>query len=700
MSDLLGGGSGGGNGRSTNGGARAPSGPGPIPVQQQRPTGGLRTPRDIMNERQARERRQAEANRAAEEQRQQQLRNPEDERRRRNAEERVHAAGVAGRPPAQSRTEPAPTSDRPQANIGQPATYPGAGSSHVAGGPVNVTSPSRPQDVPAAGRARTSSQSQGQPRPVPPQSTTLPPTGTQRNPQSQSYARPAAEPGPSRTRPGPSTGNPPGAAPAGQSSTGAQQRSSTSTFPHAFERWETLSSHWEGLTSYWIRRLEQNTAETRDEPLVQQMSRQITDLSAAGANLFHAVVELQRLRASSERKFQRWFYETRQEQERAQEREAELMRQLEGSRQVQQDDSSRVSQAEREKRNAEKLVAEMRRELQISKEEARRAWEELGRREQEERERVLSLREGQPTLVGGVQVVPTTGGLSRHGTVSTRAAEEEAEQYYEGNQSPTDTDPFTERSRGAALRHEPDVTALGHTTYASAPTATTTTTTTTRTTLPTTESVPAPLRPHHAPAPSATSSAPTQPVFSEQSPPEHFYTHHGAGTYLHPQDNSDSTPQPTEGDARSYVPSVEASSQASENEVGEWLINDRGEWVRDEQGRRIPYQPRPGSADSDGDSYDVQQELDRERRLAEQYGVSGGYAYGGQTATSAGAQGGYGRYPPAADYSGSGYGGYAPYGSGVHYQLTRLSDVIEEDERSRTSPSRASQASREPNRRA
>jgi hypothetical protein len=59
------------------------------------------------------------------------------------------------------------------------------------------------------------------------------------------------------------------------------------------------------------------------------MPQQIKDLSAAGNNLFHAVVELQRLRASSERKFQRWFFEHRQEQERAQEREAQLVALLE-----------------------------------------------------------------------------------------------------------------------------------------------------------------------------------------------------------------------------------------------------------------------------------------------------------------------------------------------------------------------------------
>lgn len=101
-------------------------------------------------------------------------------------------------------------------------------------------------------------------------------------------------------------------------------------FPHAFERWETLSAHWEGLTSYWLHKLDQNTEAIRTTvPDGNAMSRQITDLSAAGANLFHAVVELQRLRASSERKFQRWFFETKADHERNSEVIGELQRALE-----------------------------------------------------------------------------------------------------------------------------------------------------------------------------------------------------------------------------------------------------------------------------------------------------------------------------------------------------------------------------------
>ncbi|KAI0393392.1 hypothetical protein F5Y17DRAFT_458962 [Xylariaceae sp. FL0594] len=188
------------------------------------------------------------------------------------------------------------------------------------------------------------------------------------------------------------------------------------SFPHAFERWETLSAHWEGLTSFWIRRLEQNAQEIQNDPIAQQLSRQVTDLSSAGANLFHAVVELQRLRASSERKFQRWFMETRSELERNQEVTAMLEAALEEERRSRADAIRQAVEQEQGTSKLHKQLAEMRKELTISKEEARRAWEELGRREQEERDRTTSLQLGHPTIVGGVQVVPMTQGVSRGNT--------------------------------------------------------------------------------------------------------------------------------------------------------------------------------------------------------------------------------------------------------------------------------------------
>ena len=164
-------------------------------------------------------------------------------------------------------------------------------------------------------------------------------------------------------------------------------------FPHAFERWETLSSHWEGLTSYWIRKLQENTNELDGKPIDKQMARQITDLSAAGANLFHAVVELQRLRASSERKFQRWFFDQKTSQEQQEEQIGQLQEQLrqERARRPEVASSASMGKLREEKTKAEEKLREMHRELAISKEEARRAWEELGRREQEERERTRTV---------------------------------------------------------------------------------------------------------------------------------------------------------------------------------------------------------------------------------------------------------------------------------------------------------------------
>jgi hypothetical protein len=136
------------------------------------------------------------------------------------------------------------------------------------------------------------------------------------------------------------------------------------SFPHAFERWEILSAHWEGLTSFWIRRLEDNAKEISGYPLAEQLSRQVTDLSAAGSNLFHAVVELQRLRASSERKFQRWFLKTRAEQERAQERQCFT--------------ESELAEERSKVQKMEQITKELKLELEVTKAEASRAWNELG----------------------------------------------------------------------------------------------------------------------------------------------------------------------------------------------------------------------------------------------------------------------------------------------------------------------------------
>ncbi|KAK3990282.1 hypothetical protein QBC44DRAFT_341891 [Cladorrhinum sp. PSN332] len=206
---------------------------------------------------------------------------------------------------------------------------------------------------------------------------------------------------------GPSGPSQQGESSAAQANASARLKNS---FPHAFERWEALSAHWEGMTSFWLRRLQENTDEAERNPISSQLSRQVADLSAAGANLFHAVVELQRLRASSERKFQRWFFDTRSELERNQEIAAMLETQLEQERQAKAEQTQNFAKLEAENAKNQKLISEMRRELHISKEEARRAWEELGRREQEERDRTVSLQQGLPTIVGGVQVVPMTQG--------------------------------------------------------------------------------------------------------------------------------------------------------------------------------------------------------------------------------------------------------------------------------------------------
>lgn len=374
----------------------------------------------------------------------------------------------------------------------------------------------------------------------------------------------------------------------------AESAKPRSSFPHAFERWETLSAHWEGLTSYWLRKLEQNKDESNRDPLSQQLARQVTDLSAAGANLFHAVVELQRLRASSERKFQRWFFETRTELERAQEIKATLEKALERERRDRADAIRDAVDLERGSSKAQKQLAEMRKELAISKEEARRAWEELGRREQEERDRTLSLQSGLPTIVGGVQVVPMMQGGGFGGRPGTaREAVSHNVEYGQG--------------------------------YAGS----------------------------HPQVPPAVTSPPTAGP---------------SGAYYHPQE------------AGQKVRADRAGGSEGRSTEGEYIVDAAGGMVLDAQGQKMIYVAAPSSEpsvsdDDEADDYDSPPTTNP---------ASGGYEH---HSASAGDGKRAGTYTDPQDYSGQGYG--APGWETVprHHHPTRLSDVLEEDERSRTSAS-------------
>ncbi|PLB34874.1 uncharacterized protein BDW47DRAFT_128675 [Aspergillus candidus] len=567
----------GSTGRTQNGAARAA--PGPVPVNPHPPS-GVRTPTDIM-----RQRRDREARRKAE----QDARDQEQgagERRPQDPQDPAptrapYPAGVAGERPQRrgSRADP-----QPEYRATAPDTAP-------PGIPVAPRRSAPPLQPPMAASNR-------------------PPTATG-PPASAAVPTDPAAPHAAAAPKQPAPATPTAAA-------GQPQQPRRVAFPHAFERWETLSSHWEGLTSYWIRKLEQNNEAMERDPISQQMARQVTDLSAAGANLFHAVVELQRLRASSERKFQRWFFETRAEQERSKEVQAELDRQLRAERQARAESLATFQKTESDRARMEGLLKEMRRELQISKEEARRAWEELGRREQEERDRTTSLRNGEPTIVGGVQVVPMIQGLSGRSNPSNRpptheAPYDEAEKradspeggYYEETPvSPTVTDPFTE---GQRAYQDTDPQRFG-----------------------------------------------TQPPPATTAETTSYYS------------QTAYAPRPTSGND-------EASSEPGEDEYDGYR--------RDPAGAPIVYPP---AMSEESDEF--------EQGSA---GSDHGYPPGTAPTTSAPL---YAGYPPTTvDYTGSSWGEEHEQGweamTPRHRHPTRLSDVLEEEE-PRTTPSRASVASR------
>ncbi|RDL36104.1 Uncharacterized protein BP5553_06716 [Venustampulla echinocandica] len=639
MSDLFGGGpsASAGNGRGNNGSSRTQGAPGATGSP------GIKGPTDIMRERRAREARkkaELEAKEELERARAEEEARAIEENNRRAAERRAATAAGAA---AQQRAAGESGHRGSGGTTGQRISDNSQRSDRRSGGETG-----RPQEtlqgVGRGGRAVGGGEA--------------PPSARPRPAQSQQQSRPA-QPESSRPRPPQpqpiATGAGPTGTPRAESIAPGAARSS---FPHAFERWETLSAHWEGLTSFWIRRLEENSNETSRDPLSQQLSRQVTDLSAAGANLFHAVVELQRLRASSERKFQRWFFETRAEQERAQEIQAMTEASLEQERRERAAAIADAVSKERERSSADKQLAEMKRELQISKEEARRAWEELGRREQEERERTASLRDGQPTVVGGVQVVPMMPSVpSRHG--STREAPPTREEQYPAGSSgsthepegPIDSDiAYQQYSR--AQRAEPTDPFVE-------------------------QSVPRSSRSTPVASPPATSAAYgyeySQAPAVQPASTSAFYQQQ-QGTSLHPVE-LDPALGPSPG-----------SEGAFSDE--EYAINEEGQFIRDARGNKVRYEA--SVSDGGTDEYE-----EHPGRVQQQYAptTSAGQGRGATTATAGrvAAPSGHPSTEPGIDYTGAGYGTGLEWGAVPrHHHPTRLSDVLEEDERSRTSASQIS----------
>ncbi|EPS37396.1 hypothetical protein H072_8917 [Dactylellina haptotyla CBS 200.50] len=470
-----------------------------------------------------------------------------------------------------------------------------------------------------------------------------------------------------------------------------------SPFPHAFERWEMLSAQWEGLTRYWNRRLEQHQEEISRDPLAVQMSRNITDLSAAGANLFHAVVELQRLRASSERKFQRWFFETKADQERSREMTSELENTLRNERQKRADAMAKIAKLEKEKGTAEKLVEEARRELQISREEARRAWEELGRREQEERERTNSLRGGHPTLVGGVQVLPMPmpgvpnrgaggggGGSSNGGAggARSRTSTSGPPQSSHGHppvaaavvqpiSQPTGptgdvVHPASPQYSAEALSEENAYVGQGDDGYH----------------VPTLHHEPhlpeVPSPPPMGGQPSGPTSAPYYPSSSSQqsargpSDPAAFYQQ-VQQPYLHQVPERTFSPGEeslvSEPGRPSSQASVTISDPGSDDEIDPWARDEEGRVFRDERGRAM-----------------TQSQVEhRRQQAAYQHPQAQPYQY----YPPAGQQQQQPPPPPPPGQQGQQgqYSGYGPGWEGItrHHHPTRLSEILEEEERTNTS---------------
>jgi len=631
----------------------------------------IRTPRDIMADRRAREaRKQAEATR----QREGEQRSSEPERRRAAAAAMDHMA------PLQSDDIPddPPPRLRSQSQSAQPV-----------------------KSQPASGQRRSQTGARVSSAPNPPQSTSVNDFGSEDVPEPGAHL----------------------------------------TFPHAFERWEILSSHWEGLTSYWLRKIEGNTEEIRGViPSASAMQRQIQDLSAAGANLFHGLVELQRLRASSERKFKRWFFEWKAEQERFQESRADSQGVINAERRLKEAYEREVEKIRQAYLAEKKRANEDRRELNIAKAEARRAWESLGEMEAKNTEIMNNLRLGIPTNIGGIQVVPmyaqdnerrpataaSIGDSPQYQQARSQQspqihhAQQQYEpivpdiQYREDEPSPTNTDPFVE-SAGAAQRmhHEPGMQQLeSDARQPYLPGSASASTSTARTTI-----SPQQQRRDISPqemsplSPNVTTTRPViQPghaatVGTSSDQPELFYQQPPGTAYLHTSPGSSA--------ARSKTPVAEAvqgtrdlgsrpSFESNTTEGTEYEMDEHGVVRRDAQGRPVVYRNTSRGANQNAsivssEEYDTAADVARERELAARYGIgpppatlprlptSSAEAMASfATSTADDVEPASYRDVEPADYEGAGYGSDWEALQSRHHHPTRLSDVLEEDERSRT----------------
>jgi hypothetical protein len=643
----------------------------------------IRTPRDIMADRRAREaRREAEASRQS-----------EGEQRSSDPERRRAAAAAVER-----MAGPEPTS----------------------------SSTRRSEDSPGDFSTRQRSQSQSAQ-----QSSKSQPTSGQRR--SQTGARVSSAP------------NPPQSTQVNDFGSDDVPTSGTrSSFPHAFERWEDLSSHWEGLTSYWLRKIEGNTEELRGTfPSASAMQRQIQDLSAAGANLFHGLVELQRLRASSERKFKRWFNETKAEQEKWQESRADLQGLINSERRLKDSYEREVEKIRKAYLSEKNRANEDRRELNIAKAEARRAWESLGEMEAKNTEIMNNLRQGIPTNIGGIQVVPMhatgnqdnerrpTTGVSISGSPQYQQARSQQSpqthhaqqkyqpivpdiQYQEDEPSPTNTDPFTESARaGQQVHHEPDMQQLEYDArqpYLSG--SASASTSTARTAISPRQqrrdvSPPeiSPLSPNVTTTRPIIQSSHATNVGASSDQSELFYQQPPGKVYLHNSPGSSAarsrTPVPETAQGTHDLGS-RPSYESNTTEGTEYEVDEHGVVRRDTQGRPVVYRNTSRGANQNAslvssEEYDTAADVAREREHAARYGVgmppppvpraptSSAEAMASFATSTADdiEPAGYHDVEPA-DYEGAGYGSDWEALQSRHHHPTRLSDVLEEDERSRT----------------
>ncbi|KAK9476216.1 hypothetical protein V1514DRAFT_197650 [Lipomyces japonicus] len=150
--------------------------------------------------------------------------------------------------------------------------------------------------------------------------------------------------------------------------------------------WDAICADVEGISGYWIQRLNAHETNITKKPRAAQLNTMVEGLTTTGMALLTAVVELQKRRAETNAKYAEWYEDYSQERARMAQLAQDMDEEMDHERGLRADLITQLEQATEAEANQRWMLEESRRELQAARLECRRAWAEVARLEEQQRQ--------------------------------------------------------------------------------------------------------------------------------------------------------------------------------------------------------------------------------------------------------------------------------------------------------------------------